>query len=153
MRPSSLLIPWLAAALILTGCHKAPAPKTGKAVRAENSARQTQERQATEAFASAMRSVIEWRQTLPVPQNQAARAAAIRELSKRFQSVPTQGLPSEILPAWEHLQQVCQKLGTLLAAPAPPSSAEVIRLQTEGREAGEKLNQWLHSQGFGELHF
>ena len=153
MRPSSLLIPCLAAALILAGCHKAPAPKTGKAVRAENSARQTQERQATEAFASAMRSVIEWRQSQPAPQDQAARAASISELSKRFQSVPTQGLPSDILPAWEHLQQTCQKLGALLAVPAPASPAEVTRLQTEGREAGEKLNQWLHSQGFGELHF
>ena len=153
MRLSSLLLPCLLAASFITGCHKAPPPKTGKAKRDESSVRQSQEREATENFAAAIRKLVEWRHAQPAPQNQAAHAAAVQEFSKRLQSVPIKGLPPEIAQAWKTLQHASEQLGSTLTAPAPPSTAEIQKLGNEGKKAGETLNQWLGSQGFGELHF
>jgi hypothetical protein len=143
----------LAAACFIVGCHKAPPAKTGKAKRDESSVRQSQEREATESFARAIRRVMEWHHAQPLPKGQAEQAAAVQEFSKRLQSVPSKDLPPEILQAWKALRHASQQLATLLASPAPPSPAELKKLKDEGKKAGETLNQWLESQGFGELHF
>ena len=154
MRFSSLLhLLCIATVFAAIGCRKAPPPKTGKARRDESSIRQSQERENTENFATAVRGVMEWHHSLPPPQGQAAHAATAQEFSKRLQAIPSKGLPPDVLNAWQTLQKASQKLAKMLAAPAPPAPAELQKLKGEGKKAGETLNQWLNSQGFGELHF
>ena len=153
MRFSSLLPACVVAALLITGCHKSPPPKTGKAKRDESSQRQSQEREAVEDFAAAIRGLVAWRNAQPPAQDQAAHAAAVQEFSKRLQSVPVKDLPPEIVAAWKDLQKASQQLATALSASSPPSPAELKKLGDQGKKAGETLNQWLDSQGFGELRF
>ncbi len=149
--PSHLLC--LAAACFIVGCHKAPPAKTGKARRDESSVRQSQEREATENFARAIRGVMEWHHAQPLPKGQAEQATTVQEFSKRLQSVPAKDLPPEVLKAWKALQHASQQLATLLAYPKTPSPTELKKRKDEGKKAGETLNQWLERQGFGELHF
>ncbi|MDB6137919.1 MAG: hypothetical protein JWO94_991 [Verrucomicrobiaceae bacterium] len=154
MRLTSLFLPCLTvAALALSACHKAPAAKNNKTKRDESSAHQSQEREATESFANAVLAVMAWRRSLPMASSRTDRAAHLKELTTRFQAVPTQDLPPEVLHAWQALQQACAQLGDALASPVPPSAAEMEKLETQGKKAGETLNRWLETQGLGELHF
>ncbi|MDB6119088.1 MAG: hypothetical protein JWO08_2869 [Verrucomicrobiaceae bacterium] len=140
-------------ACAVVGCRKAPPPKPSKAKREESSVRQSLDRENTKNFANAIRGVMEWHNAQPLPQGQPAHAAVAQEFSKRLQAVPSKGLPPDILGAWQTLQQASQKLATLLTASAPPASADLQKVKEEGRKASETLNQWLASQGFGDLHF
>ncbi len=153
MRFSSLLPACLSAAFLLAACHKSPPPKTGKAKRDESSARQSQEREAVETFASAIHAVVEWRHGQPPALNQAAHANAVQEFCKRLEPVPVKDLPPEIVAAWNDLQKASQQLATALSSSTPPAPAELKKLGDLGKKAGETLNQWLDAQGFGELRF
>ena len=154
MRSSSpLVVSCLIITALLACCHKAPPSKTGKAKRDESTLRQTTEREAVESFANAVREVIEWRHSQPVQQEPAAHALAVNEFVKRMQSVPTGGLPADVLEAWEALEDTAGKLGAALSSSSPPKAEELKKLENEGKKAGEILNRWLDRQGFGELHF
>lgn len=153
MRVAPLPLCCILAATFLFSCHKSSPPKTGKAKRDENSQRQSSEREAVENFAGALRGVVEWNHAQPPPKDRAAHAALVKEFASRLHAVPAQDLPPEVLRAWKDLNKSCEGIGAALAKSTPLSADEMKRLQTEGRKAGEKLNQWLASQGFGELHF
>ncbi len=153
MRVAPLPLCCIFAVTLLLGCHKSAPPKTGKAKRDETSQRQSSEREAVENFASAIRAVVEWNHAQPPPKDRAAHAALVKEFARRLHAIPVQDLPPEVLQAWKDLNKSCEHIGAALDKAAPPSADEMKALQTEGRKAGEKLNEWLDSQGFGELHF
>lgn len=150
-RTASLPLCIVAAAGLLAACHKAPAPKNARAKREENSQRQTNEREAVEDFVSAIRAVVEWRHGQTPPQTRASRAASVKEFARRLQGIPTSGLPADVVQDWKDLTQSCERFASDLEKSAP--SDQLKKDQVEGHEAGEKLNHWLDSQGFGELHF
>jgi len=128
----------------LCACHrdKEGDKSAPKLKRQDILARAEKERLAINAFASSLREILEWRQTLPVPLADADRQAVLEKLQQV--AIPA-NLPSSLADAWKQILAVSQQLS---AAGIPKDS-----LRQQGASAAAELDRQLTSYGYPDLKF
>lgn len=100
------------------------------------------ERQAVRDFAEALREMLEWRQTLPVPLSEQDRGQIVRRMAQ----IPApDDLPEPLALSWRQLLQFSQ----ILTGEKPGRRPT----QQEGADAAAELNRQLALHGYGDLRF
>lgn len=128
----------LLCSFVLVGCKKPPKRK-----REEIVAESSRERQRIDNFVHALRRVIEWRQTQPVADTEAARHGVIKGVAKKFDQIPLENLPDDVGKPWKRMMKAWKAL-----AKDPKLNEDLIK---EGNSAAEELNQVLEKHGYPDV--
>lgn len=129
----------LLASLMLASCKKKEEKKSSRRQNEEALQRNSSRHLSVTKFADALREILKWRQQ----QTSADKKALATELVKKFEAVPVNGLPEDLLAAW---QEVLKAWRTLAAEPS--LSAEQ---RAAGAKAAEMLNQKLAERGIVDV--
>lgn len=129
-----LLIP----VMVLGGCKKAPKRK-----REEIVAEASRERRRVDNFVYALRKVIEWRQSQPAADSEAARLNLIKGVTRKLDQVSADDLPKELEKAWKRMLKAWKTLSK-----DPVVDQDLI---DEGSAAAAELNRLLVLNGYPDL--
>lgn len=124
--------------VIFPGCKKPPKRK-----REEIVAESSRERRRVDNFAYALRKVIEWRQTQPVADSDAARKNLIKGVFKKLDQIPADELPNDLQRTWKRMLRAWRAL-----AKDTTVDEDLIK---EGADAASALNQLLEQYGYPDL--
>ena len=124
--------------VVLTGCKKPPKKK-----REEIVVESSREQRRINNFTNALRKVVEWRQTQPVADSEAARTNLIKAVVKKFDQIPMDDLPNDLGKAWKRMMRAWKAL-----AKDSPADKDLI---DEGTAAAAELNRLLAECGYPDL--